>query len=349
MRGRARMVPVAALSALLLTGCGVGIQDLPLGRSADGDAYRVTLQIATADGLVNGADVRLAQRVIGRVAQLHTDTVGAAVTLSLESAVELPRNIEAAVEIPTTLGSPYIRLIQPQQPEGAALAAGDVIVESRTEIGPKVETALAALGAVLGGSGLDQLDGIVRELNIAFDGRSDRVRDLTATLTDLMRTAADHEDDLARALALAQDVSAHYLARRDVLDNYLDSLPPVVDMLVQQRDAIASLISSTARLATQTNALLARMPAGPDALVGDAADVVAAMDAFNDRIGATLTNVSTFLDAFRGAVAGDYLLFDGALDIPGGIDAVITGGMASPNRSDPVQDTIHGLLTGGGR
>ncbi len=91
------IIGVGSAAVLAFGGCSAGIQDLPLGRSADGDAYNVALQLAGADGLVLGADVRSGQKVIGRVSALSADVVGADVTLSLDAATPLPDNVEASV------------------------------------------------------------------------------------------------------------------------------------------------------------------------------------------------------------------------------------------------------------
>ncbi|QNG19644.1 MCE family protein [Rhodococcus triatomae] len=344
----ARIVAAGA-GCVVLAGCGAGIQDLPLGRSASATAYDVTVQLATADGLVLGADVRNGQKVIGRVAELRPDQVGAAVRLSLDSTVPLPENVEAAVELPSALGSPFIRLTAPDDPSSRPLRNGDVVPESRTEIGPQVETALATLGTVLTGSGISQLDTIVRELNVAFAGRSGDVRSLTRTMTDLMASASRHQDDFDRAMVLATRVSGQLTAQQQVVDGYLDVVPPVIDVLLRQKDAIASLLNSTAQLAVNANSVLAQSPTGMDAMLSDASTVVGALDSFNDRIGGTLTNMNTFLETFQTAVRGDYLVFDGALDIPGGIDKLLTGGMFLGSNAAPPLETLEDLLTGGAR
>ncbi len=185
MRRAAVVVGGALVGAVLVAGCGAGIQDLPLGRSVPGDTYTVHVQLADADGLLTGADVRNGQRVVGRVSDLSTDTVGAIVDLNLSSSVALPENVEVAVELPSALGSPFIRLRAPEQPSTEMLADGDVIAESRTEVGPQIESALAALGTILTGSGFDQLQTVLDELNVAFAGRPRQVRDLLGTVTTL--------------------------------------------------------------------------------------------------------------------------------------------------------------------
>lgn len=342
MRRRMRWIATAVGGGLLLTGCGVGIQDLPLGRSVPGDSYTVTVQLAHADGILMGAEVRTGQRVIGRVSKLSTDTVGAAVDLSLSSSVELPGNVEAAVELPSALGSPFVRLNIPREPSGTALADGDVIVESRTEIGPRIESALAALGTILTGSGFDQMQTVIDELNTAFAGRSQKVRGLLDTMTALTGTATEQQDDFGAAIDLARSISGQLVEQQDVLDGFLATVPEATTVLAQQRDRLASLLESSARLAEHADVVLSS--SSLDGIVTDGATVVETLRSFNSRIGETLTNMNTFLGNFDRAAKGDYLMFDGTLDIPAGIENLLTGGLTARSAE---AGSLRTLLSGG--
>ncbi|XVA02192.1 MlaD family protein [Prescottella equi] len=242
MRRAAVVVGGALVGAVLVAGCGAGIQDLPLGRTVPGDTYTVHVQLAHADGLLTGADVRNGQRVVGRVSDLSTDTVGAIVDLNLSSSVALPENVEVAVELPSALGSPFIRLRAPEQPSTEMLADGDVIAESRTEVGPQIESALAALGAILTGSGFDQLQTVLDELNVAFAGRPRQVRDLLGTVTTLTGTAMSHRQEFDTAMELAADISRRFAAQQQTIDQFLDIAPEVTNVLVGQRERIATLL-----------------------------------------------------------------------------------------------------------
>ncbi|TJZ73915.1 MCE family protein [Rhodococcus oryzae] len=337
----------ALAGSLPLAGCGIGIADLPLGRTADGPDYAVTLELATADGLLPGADVLNGQKVIGRVAGLATDTVGARVALSLELAIELPDNVEASVELPSALGNPFIRLAEPTQPSSRPLRDGDVIAESRTTIGPQIESALATLGTIVSGSGLSQLQTVVGELNTAFAGRSGEVRGLMDTLASLMAGATANQAEFDAAIDLAARVSQQLADQQRVVDGYLDAMPGAVELLTQQRDSIASLLASTTALASSTDAILAASPQGIDGMLADAGTVIGALNSVNGRIATTLDNMNTFLGNFGRSVHGDYLNFDGALDIPGGIDKLIIGGALPGGAASPPAGTLASLLTGG--
>ncbi|MFD1814803.1 MCE family protein [Rhodococcus gannanensis] len=353
MSRRIRRLTAVSASLLITTGCGVGMQDLPLGLSADGADYTVTLQLATAEGLLLGGDVRTGQKVIGRIADLGTDVAGAKVELSLEEATPLPDNVLAAVELPSALGSPFIRLTPPPDPSDRTLQDGDVIVEQNTTIGPQIESMLATLGTIVTGSGLGQLQTVMHELDVAFSGRGPQVRGLTDSMTVLLDKAVANQDDFQVAIDTAARIAGQLTAQQGTVDAYLDTMPDAVRALTDQRDSIAALLTSARQLTDTANAVVGGDPDGLGAMVTDAQTVLSTLAGFNSQIGSTLDNMNSFLDNFSRSVHGDYLNFDGALDVPGTIDMLVTGGESlGPAASTPVMGVagdLSALLQGGVR
>ncbi len=64
-------------------------------------------------------------------------------------------------------------------------------------------------------------------------------------------------------------------------------------------------------------------------------------------MGQTLTHMNQFMANFTRSIRGDYLVFDGALDIPGGIDKILTGGMLLSGQPLPTPGDLTDALTGG--
>ncbi|BBZ00832.1 hypothetical protein MCHIJ_02690 [Mycolicibacterium chitae] len=342
----AAMLGIAALSGVALwAGSDIGIQDLPLGRSAPGQAMSVTVILPTADGIAIGADVRDGQKVVGRVSKLNLAASGASVELSVRADANLPTNTIASVELPSALGNPFVRLAAPAQPAGRVLRDGDVIPPTQTELGPQIETALATFGALMSRSGVDQLTTIVNELDQAFGGRSEKIRGLIDAMSVLTAKTQEHQGDFDEALRLAADISAQFEREQHTVGAYLDSLPRVVAMLDVQRAKLETLFASTTALAATANDAFAH--ADTAALVQDAGTVVSALSSYNDRLTDTLTTMNTFLDRFGESVHGDYLMFDGALDIPGTIDKLLTGGLIVNGIPITGQEALDGFLSGG--
>ncbi|OHT95511.1 MCE family protein [Mycobacterium syngnathidarum] len=339
--GCAAVVAVAAVWAL----SDIGIQDLPLGRTSPSDTMAVTVVLPTADGITIGADVRNGQKVVGRVSGMSLAASGASVQLSLSDADGLDSATVASVELPSALGNPFVRLSSAQPAPQRALRDGDVIPPSHTELGPQIESALATFGALLSRSGVDQLATIVTELDKAFAGRADKVRGLIDSMSLLAAKASEHQGEFDQAMSLAANIAGQFGNEQKAVTGYLDAVPEVVAMLDAQRAKLQTLFSSTTALAATANSVL--QSTDLNTMVTDAGTVVGMMGTFNDRLGAMLTSMNTFLEKFGRSVHGDYLMFDGALDIPGTIDKLLTGGLIVNGTPITGDVALEGFLSGG--
>lgn len=338
-----RVAAAAVVLTVTLSGCSYGLQNLPVG---GGGGLDVTADFTVADGVVPGADVRSGQQVIGRVVDIGLTDSGARLTLALERSTDLPANVTAALEVPSALGTPFIRLVRPEQPRGR-LVDGAQIDADRSSVGPQVEGTLAALGAVVSGSGFGQLQSIVTSLNEAFATRSDKVGELIDTLNRLLSASSPHVRDFNRAMAAAARVTDVFVANQERVVAFLDQTPRAVAVLSGQRDRIATLMDQTAGLAKNLDAITRGRQRTLDDLVPDARTLVDALGTFNSNVGATLTQMNAFMTNFSSAVRGDYLTFDGALDVPGSIDKILTGGMLASGQPLPTPGELADVLTGG--
>lgn len=339
--GRALAV---TLTVATVTGCATGLQDLPT--AGLGATFPVTAQLVSADGVVDGADVRSGQEVIGRVSEIALVDGHAQLTLALTEGTDLPANVTAAVELPSALGTPFIRLATPEQPAGK-LSPGSVIDVADTSLGPQVESTLATLGNLVTGSGVGQLQSVMASLNEAFASRSDKVGDLIDTLNRLLSRSSRYTADFNAAMEAAAEVSSLLTAQENVVDEFLDHTPTAVNVLARQRDQIAGLLKQTSGLVANLDAITAGTSADLNQLVPDALTLVDALSGFNDEVGETLTNMNSFMANMTRAIRGDYLVFDGALDIPGGIDKVLTGGLLLSGQPLPTPGELGDLLSGG--
>ncbi|MDJ0395374.1 MCE family protein [Rhodococcus sp. G-MC3] len=338
-------IVLSILSAcLLLGGClslsGCGLAQLPIGHSADGDDYLVTAIFPRADRIRLGTEVRAGQQLVGRVHHLSTDGRRALVDLSLSQSVPLPADITASLELPSALGEPFVQLTLPQEPSTESLSDGDTL--ENTELGPELESSLATMGLVLNGSGLDQLETIMTEMNAAFGGRGPQVRELVHSADRIMANAAQHQADFDRVLAAAGTVSATLAENKASLDAGLTVASPTMELLVRQRDHVASLVESTSSLASSAQELFGGNQSQIATGVDELAHIVDSIQSFNDSVTPALANMNEFIAGFDGAVHGDYLVFDGALDLPETVGELMTGG-----RLAHVPATLEQLLVPG--
>lgn len=352
MTRAARAVGVLASVAVLSTGCGLSLHELPLGRTGSGDTYTVTAVFESADRLDPGAEVRAGQAVVGRVHTLRTDGVRAYLDLSMSTSVDLPANVGASVRLPSALGSPFVQIDMPEEASPEVLSDGDTI--ERTEVGPDIETTFAMLGQVVNGSGLDQLRTITAELNAAFGGRGEKIRDMLTRLEATTALADENSAHFERTLVAVESVSGRLAQQQELLDRSIGDSSRMVTLLAEQQQDLTTLVSGTAAVSESVDVVM-RDSATIGGAVDDLADITSGIKDFNNTVEAALVNMNQFMDGFRRATPGDYLIFDGAFDIPAAIDLLVTGGVpldggpAVPMPQADIASGLPDLLRGGVR
>lgn len=158
-----------------------------------------------------------------------------------------------------------------------------------------------------------------------------------------MADAAQHQADFDRVLAAAGTVSATLAENKASLDAGLTVASPTMELLVRQRDHVASLVESTSSLASSAQELFGGNQSEIATGVDELAHIVDSIQSFNDSVTPALANMNEFIAGFDGAVHGDYLVFDGALDLPETVGELMTGG-----RLADVPATLEQLLVPGG-
>lgn len=352
MRSRTVVVGLVAAVGMLTSGCGLSFQSLPMGRTGPGSTYTVTAIFGSADRVDLGAEVRAGQAIVGRVYSMSTDGRQAFVELSLTDSVDLPVNVGASVRLPSALGSPYIQMDMPEEASKELLADGDTI--TRTELGPDIESTFAMLGNVVNGSGLDQLRTITTELDAAFGDRGESIRTMLSALDSTMALADENTEYFERTLAAVDSVTARLAQQQELIDNGIADSADLIGLLAAQQQDLRTLVSSTATAVSSMDTVMADH-ATIGVAVDDLAEIIAGIRDFNTTVGSVLVNVNDFITGFNSAVRGDYLLFDGAFDIPAAIDLLVTGGMPPGTETDTsspspdIASTLTDLLQGATR
>ncbi|GAA4807391.1 MCE family protein [Tomitella cavernea] len=329
VRLRGTFAAVAAGTAMAVTACGgPGLQDLPVGHEAEGDSYSVTAVFDHADRVVPGAPVRIGQLTVGRVHDLSTDGRRADLRLSLRSDVDIPADAAAVIEVPSALGNPFVRIEPDRSPGdgpvedgpavggGRMLADGDTIPLARTRVGPELESSLATLGLLLNGSGLDQLETVMTELDAAYGGRGTQVRGLIDDANALLGDVDSQRVEIDRTLAAMDSLTGTLARHQDDIDGALEQAAPMAALLAAQDDRIAALVDSGADIASHADALLSTSSGRIGAEIDQVSRILEALSRFNATDTETLRSANAFIAGFTSAIRGDYLLFDGALDIP---------------------------------
>lgn len=93
--------------------------------------YRVTVELTNAAGLYPTGNVTYRGVEVGRIKNVTLTPRGVAAVLALDSAVPIPKDLDAHVHSESAIGEQYVELV-PRSGDGPALRNGDVIAADRT-------------------------------------------------------------------------------------------------------------------------------------------------------------------------------------------------------------------------
>lgn len=348
MTTRTRLAAVTTAATVLLSGCSMTVEDLPLpGGGVDGPTYQLKAVFADALNLPYKAHVRLGGVDIGSVDEIVTRDYVAHVKMSITTDVRLPKGTTAQLRQPTPLGDVFVavdppggKLTGPKLPDGATIGLVD------TSTAATVEDSLAAATTLINGGGLQRLQGITTELNAAFDNGGKRIPHLLGELRKTVRTLNARTNEIDRVLDSANSVSKVVSARTGSIDTLLDEYPAAFDVLSRQTGRLTNTLK---RVTAASDKTLSVTLATTDHLAAVLRDLGPVLDGFSKlrgKLGPTLRDMVLLQKNLGRATKGNSLAGDVVLN---GVLPVTDGGSFPgsddfENQVDSITDNIADLI-----
>lgn len=346
-RLRGGLVAGAASLALILAGCSFdGPNSLPVpgAEGTGGGSYEITALIPSAAGLVNNAPVLIDDATVGSIGDIEVEDWNALVTIRLNDGVIVPRGSHVMVGLTSALGSTHLEIVQPAEPEGGRLEAGDQIpltkcpeqsnivtdpsvpavpdINAAQQVSactyPSTEQVLSSLSVVLNGGGLSQIGDIVHEMSEVFGGREDQIKKLIPRLNTLVADLDAQKGNIIRATEGLDRLSRTMNEQSGTIERALDDSPQILQLLVDQRQQFLDTLGSVATLSKTANDIL-------DANSEDIVTIVEGIEPALDQLqaaGPAMTQSLNILLTFpfyeptiRRIVKGDYVNSDLTLDL----------------------------------
>ncbi|WP_238418585.1 MCE family protein [Gordonia sp. 'Campus'] len=346
-RARGGLVAGAAAMALLLAGCSFdGPNSLPVpgAEGTGGGSYEITALIPSAAGLVNNAPVLIDDATVGSVGDIEVQDWNALVTIRLNNGVIVPRGSHVMVGLTSVLGSTHLEIVQPAEPEGGRLRAGDEIpltkcpeqsnivtdpsvpavpdINAAQQVAactyPSTEQVLSSLSVVLNGGGLSQLGDIVHEMSDVFGGREEQIKKLIPRLNVLVADLNSQRGNIIRATEGLDRLSRTMNEQAGTIERALADGPQILQLLVDQRQQFLDTLGSVSKLSKTANDIL-------DANSEDIVTIVEGIEPALDQLqaaGPAMTQSLNILLTFpfyeptiRRIVKGDYVNSDLVLDL----------------------------------
>ncbi|PTM89639.1 MCE family protein [Dietzia psychralcaliphila] len=339
---------VALLGVVLLWGAAtvavntpqLALQSVPLGMDTGEGSADVEMRFERADRLAPGAEVRYGGRLVGRVRNVGTDGTEAVIGVRLEGDSGVPAGVFAEIRLPTALGSPFIALTPPEEPaNGALLEDTGSVPRAHTGVGPDLESSLASLGLLLNGSGIAQLGSVMEELTVALDGRGEEIGRIRERGDRALELYEANRDDIDRTVLALDQVNASLAGRRELIDRGMQVSADLVSEAAASRETIGALMDTTTALTVQVEQFTSATDGRLTPSLRTLTVLLEDMEGFGDEVAPTLDALQRFVTNFDIAIRGDHMMFDGALDLPGSLDAMGTGGEARAGRPLPLGAT----------
>ena len=318
----------------------LALQAVPLGMDTGEGSTDVELRFERADRLAPGAEVRYGERLVGRVRAVDTDGTDAVIGVRLEGSSGVPADVFAEIRLPTALGSPFIALTPPAEPDRDRLLEDTRLVpRERTGVGPDLESSLASLGLLLNGSGIAQLGSVMEELTVALDGRGEEIGRIRERGDRALELYEANREDIDRTILALDRVNAALAGRRDLIDRGMEVSADLVSEAARSRETLTALMDTTTALTIQTEQFTSATDGRLTPSLRTLTVLLEDMEGFGDEVAPTLDALQGFVDKFDVAIRGEHMMFDGALDLPGSLDALGTGGEVRAGRPLPLGAT----------
>lgn len=274
--------PMAVASTALLAGCSAGLQSLPLtGPSMHGGSYTVTAIFSNALNLPAQAKVKLNGADIGEVATLRARGFTARISMQIRDDVALTSASTAELRSATPLGDLFVAIgTDPTKVAGATrLHGGDTIPLTATSAGATIEELLSSAALLVNGGVVRNVTTLLNGTGKAMGGHGTNVANLLRQSDTLISRLNTRSDQIRSALHATSDLATTLSARQHTLDQALAAAAPAIDVVAENRDQIADLTDTVARITRQLQRFPALQGTDSRSLIADMNQLSAA---FND-------------------------------------------------------------------
>jgi phospholipid/cholesterol/gamma-HCH transport system substrate-binding protein len=343
--------------ALLLSGCGPTMADLPLpGAGVSGDTIEVEVRFDEALNLAQGAQVRVNGVSSGKVRSVSTRDFKAIVVLDVRRTAQMRADATARLRYTTPLGELFVEVTNPD--EGALLRDGATLSEQQTTTAPTVEDALASASLLVNGGGLNQLQTVTEELNAAIGGREDTVRSLMQRADTFLTEANATTADIDRALTALATVSKVLNDNRATIEAAMTDIRPAARVLRKNTPGLTRLLAKVTEFSGTANNVVGATRTEILQMLRQVSPVLDEFNANRETLGPSLRALVSLNDLLDAAIPGDYgnmklemqmdkVTLPTLLGAPGSV--ADPGSTTSGNAAGDLLSGLLGGLLGGGR
>ncbi|MGV0741319.1 MCE family protein [Mycolicibacterium sp. XJ870] len=243
---------IPAVTAVVISGCSSGVEDLPLpAPGISGASYHLNAEFSNALNLPDRAKVRVGGADVGEVVSMAAKDYTAVVQMRIVDGIKLPAGTTAELRSATPLGDIFVSLVPPRTEAGPALRDGDTIPLPATVAAATVEDVLASTTMLVNG-------GVIRNLTRVLNGMGSAVGQDGEGLTTLIResralvsTMAARSDEIRTVMEQTAQLADTLNTRRDSINDLLNSSAPALTAIADNTAAIVDLVNQVGAITSQ--------------------------------------------------------------------------------------------------
>jgi virulence factor Mce-like protein len=279
-------IAAAMTVPVLLAGCAGGVEDLPLpAPGLSGPTYQISAEFANALNLPHRAKVRVGGADVGEVVAMRAQNYVAVVDMNIVEGVQLPKGPAAQLRSATPLGDVFVSLRPPEIPGAAAgglMGDGDTITLAATQAAATVEQVLATTSLLVNGGAIRNLTRVLNGVGSSVGRDGQGLTTLIRESRALVTAMTERTDEIRTVLTATSELAEQLNARRDQINDLLDSSAPALMTIAANTSAIVELIN-------QIGVVTAHLQKFPSIAGTDTRSLVADLN----RLSAAFNDVST--------------------------------------------------------
>lgn len=297
---------VAAVAAVLLSGCGPTLSDMPLpGSGVSGKTIRLTADFDEALNLSQGAIVKVNGVDAGRVQDVTVHDFQAKAELLVRQDANVRDGATARLRYNTPLGELFVDVTNPTR--GELLSSGAELTDKVTSTAPTVEDALASASLLINGGGLGQLEDVTQELNTILGGREDTIRDLLAQSKQFLGQANATTTEIGRTLNSLNGAAKVLADRHDTITRALVEIRPASEVIRKNTADLTKLLQSLAQFSGNANAIVNATRTQILHLIRESAPVLQQFNSNSRRFRASLGDLVAVAKSLDSVTPTDYV------------------------------------------
>ena len=272
----AKLTIFTIVTAIVTTGLASSIGNFPLFSNH----YDVTAEFTDVTGVLKGDVVKAAGVTVGRVTSVEFDNGIAVVTLSIDSKVDLPSDLIAAIRYRNLIGQRMVVLRESETGSSGLTEAGDVIPLERTEPAFDLSVLFNSLRPLIRSTSPRDINIVTHELLQAMSGRGAEIESLIGNVSTITHAIGSKNDELAVLLKNVNTITADLSGRDVQLTRTLGNINRFLTSISVGRQDLAIAIDTLSDAAASLDRVVAENDGNIKAEVGDLAIL---LDAVNDK------------------------------------------------------------------